>query len=229
MHPNVAPQNSALLTMGTRYYGQQVKQSFPALHYLARLGVEPDAAIRAGFGYCPGEGLKEYLEQRKADPEEIEESTLFQDITGMEFLAGCITLSDLDFTGATIWMIGLLPDEDNQQSWNAARPRNRSIQGKRNRFFNMTNIRENEHGITVTDDPRLYLLMKASGMTPAMFHLPENGGKRVPDSGPGGKPAHVEVSRERDTGDARPRHTGGPGTAAEADQAGHTLRAPEPG
>ena len=168
-HGNVALQNTALLTMATRHYGQQVKQSFDALHYLARLGIEPDSAIRAGFGYCTGEGLTNYLEEKGADPEEMEESPLFQDITGMEFLTNCITLSDLDYTGATVWIAGLLPEEDNKPLWNESKPRIRGVRGKRNRFFNFTNIWEHEHGITVTDDPRLYLIMKASEMTPLLF------------------------------------------------------------
>lgn len=180
-HRNVTPQNSALLTMATQLFGRQAKQSYPALHYLARLGIEPEAAIRAGFGYCSGEGLAEHLERMGADPGEIRESPLFQDITGMEFLSGCITLSDLDFTDATVWIAGLLPEEDSRQAWNQSKPRMRSIRGKRNRFFNSTNIMPNEQGVTVTDDPRLYLVMKAEGMTPVLFNSQrlEGNGRRL--------------------------------------------------
>ena len=162
------PQNTAILTMATRFYSQQVKQSFTALHYLARMGIKPDDAIRAGFGYCGGDGLAEYLERRRADREEIEESPLFQDVTGLEILSGWLTMSDIDFTGGTIWMTGVAPD-DGSETWPApGRPRMRGLQGRRNRLFNIANIYPHSQGITITDDARLYLVMKTSGFVPAL-------------------------------------------------------------
>ena len=159
-------QNSAILTMAARYYRRQVEQSYNALHFLARMGITPQKAMEHGFGYCTGEGLREYLERRKATPEEIEACPLFQELTGMEFLAGCPVLADTDWTGATIWMMAILPDENenlNGTGWPTHRPRTRGIPGRRNRLFNLKNVTQGIGSVTMTDDARLYLVLEASG------------------------------------------------------------------
>ena len=154
------PQNTAVLTMATRFYAQQVEQSYPALYYLARLGITPERAVEQGFGYCPGEGLREYLESQGATPEEIEASPLFQDVTGMEYLSGCLALSETDWTGATIWMMAILPEEtDNGTEWPTRRPQIRGIPGRRNRLFNLKHIANRSNPVTLTDDPRLHLVL----------------------------------------------------------------------
>ncbi len=163
-------QNTAVLTLASRYYGLQVETSFTALHHLARLGIEPRRAMELGFGYCPGEGLQEHLEQRGATPDEIEESPLFQEVTGMEILSGCLVLSDLDFTGATIWMIGMPQDEGDAPAagWGPRRPRTRGIRGRRNQLFNLKDVSRQAGNIVLTDDPRLYLVTSAGGAPAAM-------------------------------------------------------------
>ena len=162
-------QNTAILTLASRYYGQNVETSFTALNYLARLGIEPRRAVELGFGYCTGEGLREYLQQKGATQDEIEESPLFQEVTGMEILSGCPVLSDLDFTGATIWMMGIPPHEgDTGARWKSGRPRTRGIQGRRNQLFNLKQVNQRSKYIVVTDDPRLHLVLAAENAPSTM-------------------------------------------------------------
>ena len=163
------PQNTAVLTLASRHYGRSVNASYTALSCLARLGVEPGPAVEAGFGYCPGEGLREYLEARECAPEEIEESPLFQDITGMEILSGRLTLSDRDYTGATIWMMGIQPEEPGQgNGWRNGRPRTNGLRGRRNQLFNLKDVNRRSGKVVLTDDPRLYLVLSAGKIPAAM-------------------------------------------------------------
>ena len=164
------PQNTAILTMATQYYSEQVELSYPALQYLATLGVNPRQAVQKGLGYCPGSGLREHLERNGAAEEEIEVSPLFQEITGMEYLSNCVVMSDLDWTGATIWMMAIIPEEGTPQTHQlpARRPRTRGLPGRRNRVFNLRSINHNNSAITVTDDPRLYLVLEANGFQAAL-------------------------------------------------------------
>ena len=162
-------QNTAILTMATRYYRRQMEQSFPALNYLARLGITPQQTAEKGFGYCSGDGLREYLERNGATPEEMEASSLFQDVTGMEYLSGCPVLSDLDWTGATVWMLAIIPEEtDNESNWPIQRPRIRGLPGRRNRLFNLRNVNARNGPVTVTDDPRLHLALEAGDFASAL-------------------------------------------------------------
>ena len=162
-------QNTAVLTMATRYYRRQMEQSFPALNYLARLGVTPEQAAEKGFGYCSGDGLQEYLEKNGVTPEEMAASSLFQEVTGMEYLSGCPVLSDLDWTGATIWMLAIIPEEtNNEKNWPIRRPRIRGLPGRRNRLFNLGNMSTRRVSVTVTDDPRLHLALEANDFTSAL-------------------------------------------------------------
>ena len=161
-------QNTAILTMATKYYKRQMEQSFTALNYLARLGVTPEQAAEKGFGYCSGDGLQEYLEKSGATPEELEASSLFQDVTGMEYLSGCPVLSDLDWTGATIWMLAIIPEDANENYWPVHRPRIRGLPGRRNRLFNLGEMSTRNLSMTMTDDPRLHLALEANGFTSAL-------------------------------------------------------------
>ena len=166
-------QNTAVLTMAARYYRAQVERNFTPLNYLARLGIEPRRASETGFGYCTGEGLREYLERQDATPEEIDDSPLFQDVTGMEILSGCPVLFDLDFTGAAIWMMGLLPEErDTGTGWQPGRPRTRGIRGRRNNLFNLRDMNQRSGSVVLTDDPRLHLVLAAGGIPSAMTTRP---------------------------------------------------------
>ena len=166
-------QNTAVLTKAARYYRQQVELNFTPLNYLARLGIEPRRAAEAGLGYCTGEGLREYLERQDVTPEEIDDSPLFQDVTGMEILSGCPVLFDLDFTGAAIWMMGLLPeDRETTTGWQPGRPRTRGIRGRRNNLFNLRDIYQRSGSVVLTDDPRLHLVLAAGGIPSAMTTRP---------------------------------------------------------
>ena len=87
----------------------------------------------------------------------------------MEYLSGCPVLSDLDWTGATIWMLAIIPEEtDNENDWPVHRPRNRGLPGRRNRLFNLRNVSARSVSMTVTDDPRLHLALEANDFTSAL-------------------------------------------------------------
>ena len=51
--PLPALQNTAVLTRATRYYGQQVYHSYPALYFLAQLAVHPDSRRQSRDGLLP--------------------------------------------------------------------------------------------------------------------------------------------------------------------------------
>ena len=127
-------QNTAILTMATRFYGRQV----------------------------------EHLERSGASPEEMEASPLFQEITGMEYLSGCAVLSDLDWTGATTWMMAILPEGNGNPGLTRRRPRIRGVPGRRNRLLNLRSLGQRNGTVTVTDDPRLYLALEATGHAAAL-------------------------------------------------------------
>ena len=91
----------------------------------------------------------------------------------MEILSGCPVLFDLDFTGAAIWMMGLLPEErDTGAGWVASRPRTRGIRGRRNNLFNLRDINQRSGSVVLTDDPRLHLVLAAGGIPSAMTTRP---------------------------------------------------------
>ena len=104
------PPNTAILTRAARYYGQQLYTSHAALQFIAQLGIDPDDAVKAGIGYCPGTGLRQYLLDHGVTPEEMEDSPLFRPETGIETFTGNIALADRDFTGSTLWMTSTLPE-----------------------------------------------------------------------------------------------------------------------
>ncbi len=163
-------QNTALLTMAARFYGERVESSYPALCCLAKLGIEPRVARELGFGYCPGEGLQQRLEEWGADPGEIETSPLFQEDTGLEALGGWITLADTDPTGAAMWMTGIMPDPPGNWNLHRGRPRMRGLPGQRRNLLNLTRVNRGARLVAVTDDPRLYLALRADGQ-PAVLSV----------------------------------------------------------
>ena len=162
-----APQNTAVLTMAMHHYARQARQSYTALRFLAMLGVNPDRAIEIGMGYCSGEGLAEYLERRGADEREIRYSPLFQTRTGLEILTGWLTLADQDQSGGAAWICGVRPEESGD-GISEARPAMRGIEGRRNRVINLASV-ERGSRVTVTDDARLYLVMRAEGRTATLI------------------------------------------------------------
>ena len=78
-------------------------------------------------------------------------------------------LSDLDWTGATIWMLAIIPEDmNNENNWPIHRPRIRGLPGRRNRLFNLGKMSTRSISVTVTDDPRLHLALEANGFTSAL-------------------------------------------------------------
>ena len=163
------PQNSAVLTRATRYYGKQVYNHYPALQFLARLNVHPEAAVKAGIGYCPGAGLREHLEELEFLPEEISNSPLINQVTGFETFAGRITLADRDFAGGTVWMTSGEPEDHADSShWSVKRPHVYGIAGPRPAVLNILRLERGTRQVAVTDDLRLYIVL-AARQTPAVL------------------------------------------------------------
>ena len=157
------PQNSALLTLATRYYGETLMVSYEPLFLMARLGIRPERARETGAGYCKGQGLREYLLERGVSREEIRISPLFNPNTGAEVMNGRLTLSDLDYTGATLWMTSTIPEEMREDNtWNKEMPSTYGIPGMRPFLFNNKTITRPGHRLTLTDDIRLYLLLECN-------------------------------------------------------------------
>jgi hypothetical protein len=159
-----------VLTRAATFYESQLYNNYPPLRTLAKLGVDPAEAARAGVGYCTGEGLREYLlEQTDVTEDEIEGCPLWNRETGLETLAGRITLNDLDFTGASLWLTSILPEEDRDGlTWRPERPHNYGIVGRKPFLFGQYSANSQTPWAIFTDDPRLYIVA-ACASTPAML------------------------------------------------------------
>ena len=158
-----SPQNTAILTRAARHYGQQLYTSHAALQFIAQLGIDPDDAVKAGIGYCPGMGLRQYLLNHGVTPEEMEDSPLFHPETGIETFTGNITLADRDFTGSTLWMTSTVPEAPpNSYAWRNRRPHTHGIPGGRPVLLNIYCINRQTPSPVITDDARLYITLVAS-------------------------------------------------------------------
>ena len=170
------PQNTAVLTLATRYYRQNVTQDYDCLFFLARLGIRPEQAQQVGIGFCNGRGLMEFLEERGIPQDEIESSPLFSRKGEKETMMGRITLSDLDYTGATTWMTSAFPQEpDGKNDWPLDRPGTYGLPGLRPYIFNNKAITRPGHKLTLTDDFRLHLLLASNNITSTLVtrkHVP---------------------------------------------------------
>ena len=157
------PQNTAILTLATRYYGDTMMTNYEPLFMLARLGIRPEIAREAGVGYCTGQGLREYLMERGVTREEMRASPLFNPNTGAEVMNRRITLSDQDYTGATLWMTSTVPEEMRENNdWKNDKPSTYGIPGMRPFLFNNKSITRPGIRLVVTDDIRLHLLLECN-------------------------------------------------------------------
>ena len=163
------PQNTAVLTRATRYYGRQVYGNYPILQFLARLNVHPESAVKAGIGFCTGSGLREHLEELEFQQDEIDNSPLFNKLTRFETFAGRVTLADRDFAGGTIWMTSGEPEDHTDSGhWSVTRPHVYGIPGPRPAVLNILRIERGTRQVAITDDLRLYIILAAS-QTPAVL------------------------------------------------------------
>ena len=158
----LVPQNTAVLTLAMRHFGQQLKSRYEPMHFLARLGVDPEEAVRIGVGYCTGQGLREYLAERGIREQEIEVSPLFQ-ADGLESMTRRLVVADTDYSGAATWMTSLRVEEEGESyRWSEARPITYGLPGFKSYIFNSKEIYFYNPQILLTDDIRLYILAAAS-------------------------------------------------------------------
>ena len=156
------PQNSAVLTRASHFYATQLKSSYDPLHFLARLGVHPDIAAKAGIGYSTGHGLKQYLLDNGINESEVKNSPLFQDRTGLELFTGRFILSDQDLTGASMWLTSFEPDQPTEKyTWGRSSKTMLGLPGQKPYLFNVTNLANDLSEVVLTEDQRLYIILKA--------------------------------------------------------------------
>ena len=173
-------QNTAALTRASRHHAQNLLSSYPALHLLARLSVSPEQAAAAGIGFSTGIGLTEYLKDHGVTDQEINTSPLFDKNTGAETLAGRITIAETDQSGATVWITSMLPPEPNQDpAWTNHRETIYGLPGAKPYIFNMLNRESDNADITLTDDPRLYIVLRANDVPCLMFTKRQRQGEDV--------------------------------------------------
>ncbi len=174
------PQNTALLTRASRFFGEQLYGNYHPLEFLARLAVTPQEAEKKGVGYCPGAGLREALTERGATAEEIEQSPLFNQNTGLETFAGNITIADRDSTGAAVWMAAVEPQPpDDNYCWKTTRPSTYGISGRKPFLFNINNIPAAGNPVTITDDSRLYIVLAANEIPTILITQRRRGNENI--------------------------------------------------
>ena len=158
--------NSAVITRATKYYEEQLYLNFPPLRTLAKLGIEPEQAARAGVGYCTGEGLREYLlEKTDVTEDELADAPLWRPATGIEALAGRMTITDKDYTGAALWITSIRPEEEQDgHTWRPERPHNHGIPGRKPFLFGQYAVSNQTPWALFTDDPRLYIVASSNNV-----------------------------------------------------------------
>ena len=102
------PRDPSLLTAAARFYAGQLRRSPAGLDYLASRGVGPDAAVRLGLGFAPGDGLRHALESAGFSADRLSDCGLFTE-RGSERFAGMVVVPDLS-GGLVRWLVGRAVD-----------------------------------------------------------------------------------------------------------------------
>ncbi len=108
--PPLPPRDPALLTAAARFYAGQLRRSPAGLGYLASRGVGPDAAVRLGLGFAPGDGLREALGSVGFTADRLRDCGLFTE-RGSERFAGMVVAPDTS-GGLVRWLVGRAVDPD---------------------------------------------------------------------------------------------------------------------
>ena len=157
-------QNTHLLTLATQFYSREVSEANRGGEYLTALGISRRRARDWGFGFATGRGLLGWLNRQQCTQQELEESPLIRRRPngglGEQFHS-VITLPDRDAIGATKWML-MVPAAPNA-ALSETRPRPLSLPGQRPFVLGLAEVDRNTAEIVVTDDPRVYMVMKADG------------------------------------------------------------------
>ena len=104
------PRDPALLTAAARFYAGQLRRHSAGLEYLTLRGVGPDAAIRLGLGFAPGDGLRQALGSVGFTADRLRDCGLFTE-RGSERFAGMVVVPDLS-GGLVRWLVGRAVDPD---------------------------------------------------------------------------------------------------------------------
>ncbi len=104
------PRDPALLTAAARFYAGQLRRHSAGLEYLTLRGVGPDAAIRLGLGFAPGDGLRQALGSVGFTADRLRDCGLFTE-RGSERFAGMVVAPDT-FGGLVRWLVGRAVDPD---------------------------------------------------------------------------------------------------------------------
>ena len=102
--PSCPPRDPALLTAAVRFYAGELRRSPAAREYLASRGVGPDAAMRLGLGYAPGNGLRRHLDSLGFGADRQRASGLFLE-RGSERFAGMVVVPEFA-NGLVRWLTG---------------------------------------------------------------------------------------------------------------------------
>ncbi len=94
----------ALLTAAARFYAAQLRRSPAGLAYLASRGISPEAAVRLGLGFAPGDDLRNALDSAGFSEGRIRDSGLFTE-RGSERFAGMVVIPDVS-GGLVRWLVG---------------------------------------------------------------------------------------------------------------------------
>ncbi|MYE26647.1 MAG: hypothetical protein F4X87_05435 [Chloroflexi bacterium] len=104
------PRDPALLTAAAQFYAGQLRRSPAGLEYLASRGVGPDAAVRLGLGFAPGDGLGHALESAGFTADRLRGCGLFTEL-GSERFAGMVVAPEVS-GGLVRWLVGRAVDPD---------------------------------------------------------------------------------------------------------------------
>ena len=163
-------QNTALLTRAMMHYRDNLNYSHEAIWYLATLGLTIEQANQIDLGWCQPEGTAQTIEALKRDgvtEEEIRQSSLLNP-RGQEHLEGCIVMSDRDYSGAVVWLAGILPKgPDAGEPWPDHPPPARLLRGWRPYLFGLHNSEQRSQRLYITDDYRVTIRLQATGRNAA--------------------------------------------------------------
>ena len=153
------PLNSAVNTAAEKWFRANIQTNYPALRLLAELGTPPEALLTKGIGYSPGEGIEDYLRDQGFSERDIQASPLVNPGNHRDWASGYITIADRDYSGGTAWLTAFEPQP--KQEWSGQLPRIKRLDGRRPELLNGNNLGEGAKKVVMTDDPRIYILLRA--------------------------------------------------------------------
>ena len=188
------PRHTAALTRAHAFYAQQLQLAYapiqflvdlgiapqqaaaagpeyPPIQFLVDLGIDSQQAAAAGLGYAPGIGLPEYLESQGIPAEELAATRLFNPVTDHDIFQGRLTLADLDYADGVQWMTS--------PSGQGLGRNDPSTGGRPGDLLGILATPQRGAALALTDDFRLYVLLRAEGFAAALLLLRRPSEKQV--------------------------------------------------